>query len=81
MIIEHVCLNVVDIEKEREFYCSVFGFKSNEKYHNAKTGWENYFLFSEEGGARLELLFPRRDALKNNGSQGKWFGPPFIGLR
>jgi lactoylglutathione lyase len=70
MIIEHVCLNVVDIEKEREFYCSVFGFKSNEKYHNAKTGWENYFLFSEEGGARLELLSHEEMPLKTMDRKG-----------
>jgi lactoylglutathione lyase len=56
MKIEHLCLNVKDIEKEKEFYCSVFGFISNAKYHNGKTGWENYFLSSQEGGARLELL-------------------------
>lgn len=56
MRIEHICLNVKDIEKEKDFYCQVFGFKANAKYHNAKTGWENYFLSSPDGGARLELL-------------------------
>jgi lactoylglutathione lyase len=56
MKIEHVCLNVSDIERMKAFYCEVFGFASNQKYHNDKTGWENYFLSSEEGGARLELL-------------------------
>lgn len=56
MKIEHVCLNVKDIEKEKNFYCQVFGFTCNQKYHNDQTGWENYFLSSREGGARLELL-------------------------
>jgi Lactoylglutathione lyase and related lyases len=56
MNIEHVCLNVKDIEKEKDFYCQIFGFGANAKYHNAKTGWENYFLSSPDGGARLELL-------------------------
>jgi lactoylglutathione lyase len=56
MRIEHVCLNVKDIEKEKDFYCRIFGFKANAKYHNAKTGWENYFLSAPDGGARLELL-------------------------
>ena len=56
MKIEHVCLNVKDIEKEKDFYCQLFGFRANTKYHNAKTGWENYFLSAPEGGARLELL-------------------------
>ena len=39
MRIEHVCLNVKDIEKEKDFYCQIFGFEANTKYHNAKTGW------------------------------------------
>jgi len=56
MIIEHLCLNVIDIEKEKNFYCAAFGFEANAKYHNAKTGWENYFLSAPDGGARLELL-------------------------
>jgi lactoylglutathione lyase len=56
MKIDHVCLNVKDIEREKAFYCDIFGFVPNQKYHNAKTGWENYFLSSPEGGARLELL-------------------------
>ena len=56
MKIEHVCLNVKDIEKEKDFYCQLFGFRANVKYHNAKTGWENYFLTAKDGGARLELL-------------------------
>ena len=56
MKIEHLCLNVQNIEKEKNFYCGVFGFEANAKYHNAKTGWENYFLSASAGGARLELL-------------------------
>ncbi|MCI1735146.1 MAG: VOC family protein [Bacilli bacterium] len=56
MKIDHLCLNVRDIEKEKAFYCQVFGFVSNAKYHNDKTGWENYFLTAGEGEARLELL-------------------------
>jgi lactoylglutathione lyase len=56
MKIEHVCLNVHDLEKEKEFYCNFFGMIPNAKYHNPKTGWSNYFLAAPEGGARLELL-------------------------
>jgi lactoylglutathione lyase len=56
MRIDHLCLNVRDIEKEKSFYCSVFGFRANTKYHNNATGWENYFLSANEGVARLELL-------------------------
>jgi lactoylglutathione lyase len=56
MKIEHICLNVHDIEKEKEFYCGFFEMIPNAKYSNPKTGWSNYFLSSAEGGARLELL-------------------------
>jgi lactoylglutathione lyase len=56
MRIDHVCLNVRDIEKEKDFYSQIFGFISNQKYHNDKTGWENYFLSSPDGFTRLELL-------------------------
>jgi len=55
-LIEHVCLNCADIEKEKSFYVAYFGFLPNRKYRNPKSGWENYFLVSPEGGARLELL-------------------------
>lgn len=56
MKIDHLCLNVANIEKEKDFYCRVFGFLANAKYHNNGTGWENYFLTAPDGGARLELL-------------------------
>jgi len=59
MVIEHLCLNVKDIEKEKAFYCTYFGFVANEKYHNSASGWENYFLSSPGGGTRLELLHHR----------------------
>ncbi|MCH3909202.1 MAG: VOC family protein [Bacilli bacterium] len=55
MKIEHVCINAIDIERMKDFYCRLFSFVPNEKYHNDKTGWENYFL-STDSGARLELL-------------------------
>ena len=56
MRIEHVCINAIDIEKMKEFYIKYFGFTSNEKYTNTKTGWCNYFLSHSEMDARLELL-------------------------
>ncbi|MCI2068922.1 MAG: VOC family protein [Bacilli bacterium] len=55
-MIDHLCLNVKDIEKEKDFYCKYFGLIPSKKYHNDKTGWENYFLSFLEGGTRLELL-------------------------
>ena len=56
MRIEHICIHVVDIEKMREFYMKYFGFISNEKYENKKTGWKNYFLSHSGMDARLELM-------------------------
>ena len=56
MKIEHICIYTVNIEKMREFYVTYFGFTSNEKYTNNKTGWSNYFLSHSESDARLELM-------------------------
>ncbi len=55
MKIEHVALYVKDLEKTRSYYEKYFGAKSNEMYHNKKTGFRSYFL-SFEDGARLELM-------------------------
>jgi len=57
MPIDHVCLIVKDIEKQRAFYCRYFGFVSNVLYHNPISGWENYFLSSNCHLTRLELLY------------------------
>ena len=53
--IEHVALYVNDLEDAREFFARYFGAKSNELYHNPKTGFRSYFL-SFEDGARLEIM-------------------------
>ncbi|MBM0066344.1 VOC family protein [Alkalicoccobacillus gibsonii] len=55
MRIEHVAIWVKDLEKMRSFYCEMFQAVSNEKYINAKKGFESYFL-TFESGARLELM-------------------------
>ncbi|MEK4563333.1 VOC family protein [Alkalihalobacillus sp. FSL R5-0424] len=55
MRIEHVAIWVKDLEKMRSFYCEMFQAASNEKYINAKKGFESYFL-TFESGARLELM-------------------------
>lgn len=53
--IQHIALYCSDIEKMRTFYQKYFGAKSNEKYINAKKGFESYFLSFEEG-ASLEIM-------------------------
>jgi lactoylglutathione lyase len=55
MRIEHACLQVCDLEKERSFYVTYLDLISGSRYANPKTGWSSYFLFSPEGGARLEI--------------------------
>lgn len=55
MIIEHVAIWTKDLEALRKYYMTHFDAKSNEKYHNPKTGFQSYFL-SFESGARLEIM-------------------------
>jgi lactoylglutathione lyase len=55
MTIEHIGLQVHDLEKMKDFYAKAFGFAAGKKYRNERTGWESYFLTSPDGGSRLEL--------------------------
>ena len=52
MKIEHIALYVKDLETARSFFVKYLGAKSNEGYHNLKTGFRSYFL-SFGDGARL----------------------------
>lgn len=55
MRIEHLALYVKDLEAAKEFFQTYFGAKSNDRYHNPKTGFSSYFL-SFDDGARLEIM-------------------------
>ena len=55
MRIEHVAMNVNDLEKARDFFVSFLGGRSNDGYHNVKTGFRSYFI-SFDDGARLEIM-------------------------
>ncbi len=55
MKLEHVALYVSDLERARDFFVDWLGGRSNEAYHNPKTGLRTYFI-SFDGGARLELM-------------------------
>ena len=55
MKIEHIALYVKDLETARSFFVKYLGAKSNEGYHNLKTGFRSYFL-SFGDGARLEIM-------------------------
>ena len=55
MRIEHVALYVSDLESTKKFFMKYFRTKSNDGYHNQKTGFCSYFLTFEDG-ARIEIM-------------------------
>ena len=55
MKIEHVAMYVSDLCAARDFFIKYFGARSNDGYHNTKTGFRSFFL-SFDDGARLELM-------------------------
>ncbi len=55
MRIEHIALYVNDLEAARGFVTTYLGGKSNDGYHNPRTGFRSFFI-SFDRGARLELM-------------------------
>lgn len=55
MRIEHIAMYVKDLEKARDFFVSFLEGRSNDGYHNVKTGFRSYFI-SFDDGARLEIM-------------------------
>ncbi len=55
MKIEHVAMYVNNLERARDFFIKYFGGKSNDGYHNEKTGFRSFFI-SFDDGARLEIM-------------------------
>lgn len=55
MKIEHVAMYVNDLESARDFFVRYLGGRSNDGYHNVKTGFRSYFI-SFDDGSRLELM-------------------------
>ena len=55
MKIDHAAMYVEDLEKAKSFFEIYFGAKSNDMYHNVRTGFRSYFLTFDEG-ARLEIM-------------------------
>ena len=52
---EHVALYVNGLEAARDFFVKYLNGRSNDGYHNPKTGFRSYFI-SFDGGARLEVM-------------------------
>ena len=55
MKIEHVAMYVNNLEAARDFFVKYLGGRSNDVYHNPRTGFRSYFI-SFEDGARLEIM-------------------------
>lgn len=55
MRIEHAALYVNDLKQAKDFFCHYFNGKSNDLYHNQKTGFQSYFITFDDG-ARLEIM-------------------------
>lgn len=56
MKINHIAMYVCDLEKIKSFYEKYFSAKSNNGYHNPKTGLKTYFLTFGNGECRLEIM-------------------------
>ena len=71
MKIEHIAMYVTDLESAKDFFVKYFGAKSNNEYHNLKTGFHSYFL-SFDDGARLEIMNKPRltDSVKETDRTG-----------
>jgi lactoylglutathione lyase len=55
MSLEHVAIWTQNLEILKAYYIKYFNARSNDKYRNARNGFESYFL-SFDSGARLELM-------------------------
>ena len=56
MRIDHAALFCGDLEQMRQFFINYFDARSNEQYHNPRTGLRTYILSFTEGSTRLELM-------------------------
>ena len=53
---DHAALFCKDLEQMRQFFINYFDARSNEQYHNPRTGLRTYILSFTEGSTRLELM-------------------------
>ena len=56
MRIDHTALFCRDLEQMHQFFIDYFDARSNEQYHNPRTGLRTYILSFTEGSTRLELM-------------------------
>lgn len=55
MRIEHIAMNVKNLEMTKDFFITYFGAVANTGYYNPGTGFRSYFLTFDDG-ARLEIM-------------------------
>ena len=56
MRIDNAALFCRNLEQMRQFFIDYFDARSNEQYHNPRTGLRTYILSFTEGSTRLELM-------------------------
>lgn len=71
MKIDHIAVDVKNLEKSKDFFCRYFNGIAGEKYYNSKTGFMSYFI-SFESGARLEIM--TRPETANNSNEQRFIG-------
>ncbi len=60
MRIDHAALFCRDLEQMRQFFIDYFDARSNEQYHNPRTGLRTYILSFTEGSRKGVDLLTRR---------------------
>ncbi len=55
MKVDHMALNVANLEETKAFFTKYFGAQANDGYYNPTTGLRTYFLTFEDG-FRLEIM-------------------------
>ncbi len=71
MKIDHIALYCVDLDSMRDFFVSHFNARSNEMYHNPRTGLRTYFLSFTGSCTRLEIMSrPGITESRENGRTG-----------
>lgn len=77
--IDHVAIWVRDLERMREFYVTMLGATSGERYENRRTGLRSYFL-SFGAGARVEIMSRPASKIESK-SESSAFGYAHVALR
>lgn len=72
MTLEHVAIWTGQLESLTQYYETFFGGIRNEKYVNAKKGFESYFL-RFDSGARLEIMQMPQIPAKPNATAGQQY--------